>query len=219
MVVLSFVFGHLAQLDAGGVPYPILTFAALIPWNFFSKACQLASGSLEVELPVITKVYFPRMIVVVSAVVSRIVDLAASLLVFVVLMLVYHVTPGIAVLALPLYTLLAIATALAISLWTASLTVRYRDVRYVVEYGVQGAMFLTPVAYSGEVMARSIPHWLWLYKLNPMYWVVEGFRWGLLGTGEPPRPYMLYSIALVLALLVSGGYVFRRTERTVVDFL
>lgn len=219
MIVLSVIFGRVAKLDSGGTPYPLLTFAALIPWTFFSKACQGGVTSLVSEMGVISKVYFPRISVLLAAVLSRLVDFAACCAIFAVLMLAYGVPLRPEMLVLPIYVLLVVMTALAVSLWTASLTVRFHDVRFLVEYGMQILMFLSPVAYAGAVIEKSIPSWMWLYKLNPLYWIIEGFRWCLLGTGEAPAPYMLVSCGLVILMFVSGAFVFRRTERTIVDYL
>lgn len=216
MVVLSFVFGTVAKLDTDGVPYPIFTFTALIPWTFFANACQLSVVSLVADMHVISKVYFPRLILPVATVLARLVDFAVCCVILFGMMLWYGEIPGIRVLALPLYLLFAVLTVLAIGTWTASLAVRFRDLKFVVQYGVQVAMYLTPVGYA----AKNLPQeWMWLFQLNPMFWVIEGFRWSLLGSGYGPQRYMAIPVGIVLVMLVSGAFVFRRTERTIVDLL
>jgi len=219
MVVFSVVFGRLARLPSEGVPYPIFTYTALVPWTFFGSACQQSVGSLVAQMQVISKVYFPRMIMPISATITAFIDFLVSFAVLVLMMLLVGFRPTLGVVFLPLFVLLAAAAGLGVGLWTASLTVRFRDVRFLVASGVRVAMYLTPVAYSATLISERFPQWMWLYKANPMYWVIEGFRWGLLGVGNRPEPFMLIPVGLVLLLLVSGAYVFRRTERTIVDLL
>ena len=216
MVVLSFVFGGVAKLDSGGVPYPILTYTALVPWTFFANACTFTSGCLVTDMQVISKVYFPRLVIPLASVIARLVDFTICFAILVVMMCCLGYWPTLRWVFLPAYVLLAVAAALAIGLWSASLAVRFRDVLLVVRYGIQTAMYITPVAYA----AQAIPEkWLWFLQLNPMFWVIEGFRWCLIGTGTPPQPYALVPILGTLVLLVTGAFVFRRTERTIVDLL
>ena len=216
MVVLSFVFGRVAKLDSEGIPYPILTYTALIPWTFFSNACNLSVVSLVADMHIISKVYFPRMIIPLGAIIARMVDFAVCFAILLVMLLCFGYLPTLRWLWVPGHVALAVATTFAIGLWTASLCVQFRDLKFVVQYGMQVAMFLTPVGY----MASRLPEeWLWLFKLNPMYWVIEGFRWCLLGVGNAPEPYMLIPVGIVVIMLISGAYVFRRTERTIVDLL
>lgn len=216
MVIFSLVFGELARLPSDGVPYPIFSYAALLPWTYFANAATSATGSLVSRLNVISKVYFPRLVLPLSAVLSGLVDLGVSFLILVGMMLFYGFIPSTAVLVLPLYILLAAATALCVGLWSATLAVRYRDLQYGISYLIQAGMYLTPVVYSSRLIAEQ---WQPVYRLNPMYWTVEGFRWALLGSGHAPEPYMLVSVGLVLLLLATGAFVFRRTERTIVDWL
>lgn len=219
MVLYSFIFGSVARLPSEGVPYPVFVYVAMLPWLFFAGACQDSMGSLVAEMPVISKVYFPRLIIPISAVIATFIDFLVSFLVLIGMMLFFGYIPGLRMALLPLFLLLAASTGLGVGLWGATLTVRFRDLRIVANNVVRIGMFLTPVAYSATVIAERLPDWMWLYKLNPMYWVIEGFRWSLLGTGNTPEPYMLIPVGIVLVLLVSGAYVFRRTERTIVDLL
>ncbi len=219
MVVFSFIFGRVARLSDEGIPYFLMVYVAMVPWSFFANASNQSVGSLVNQMGVISKVYFPRMIIPLSATLGGLVDFAISFSVFFLVMLIMGFYPGWPFLMMPVYLLLAMLTALAVGLWTASLTVRFRDFRLIVQYGTRLAMFMTPVAYSAREFEKNIPNWVWLYQLNPMYWVVEGFRWSLLGIGRPPSLYMLYSVVIVLVTLVSGAYLFRRTERSIVDLL
>jgi len=219
MVVFSFIFGTIAGLSSEGIPYFLMTYTAMVPWSFFSQASRRSSESLVEEMGVISKVYFPRTIIPLCSVLSGLVDFAISFSVFFCVMLFMGFTPGWQTLLMPLYLLFAACTALAIGLWAASLTVRFRDFKLIIQYGMEIAMFATPVAYSATEIAKNAPNYMWLYKLNPMFWVIEGFRWTLLDIGTPPQPYMLIPVGIVLLTLISGLYIFRRTERTIVDLL
>ena len=216
MVIFSVIFGRLAKLPSDGLPYPIFTYTAILPWTYFSGAAGASVGSLVSRMSVISKVYFPRLVVPISAVLSGLVDLAVSFIVLLGMMAYYGFAPSLAVLMLPLYVLLATATALGVGLWSATIAVRFRDLRNAIGYGLRVWMYLTPVAYSASLIPER---WQLLYQLNPMYWVVEGFRWALLGKGQVAQPLMLVSVGLTLFLLISGAFVFRRTERTIVDWL
>jgi len=219
MVIFSMIFGQLARFPSEGLPYPLFTYAAILPWTFFASAADNAMGSLVTEMRVISKVYFPRMILPFAAVMAAFVDFVMSLAILAGLMFYYRRTPPLQVALLPLPILLAAATALAIGLWGASLTVRFRDARVAIGYATRAAMYLTPVAYAASLVSKRAPQWMWLYKLNPLYWVTEGFRWCLLGVGNPPEPYMLIPVGCVAAMLISAAYAFGRAERTVVDLL
>jgi lipopolysaccharide transport system permease protein len=216
MVIFTVIFGKLAKLPSDGLPYPIFTFAAIVPWTFFANATGNSVNSLISKMHVISKVYFPRMVVPISAVLAGLVDLAVSSVVLLGMMLYYGIAPSAGALLLPLYVLLAVATALGFGLWCATIAVRFRDLQFAVEFGLQAMMYATPVAYSATLIKGK---WQLLYQLNSMFWVSEGFRWALLGKGQPPQPLMLVSVGLVLLLLVSGAFVFHRTERTIVDLL
>lgn len=216
MVIFSFLFGRVAKLPSEGIPYPIFTYTALLPWGYFSGAASTSVGSLVRRMSLISKVYFPRLIVPISAVLSGLVDLGVSFLILLGMMVFYGFVPSVSMVTLPLFVLLATATALGVGLWSATLAVRFRDLRTAMTYGIRMWMYVTPVVYSASLVPER---WQWLYRLNPMYWVIEGFRWALLGKGQPPQPAMLLTVALVALLLVSGAFVFRRTERTIVDLL
>ncbi len=216
MVIFSLIFGRLANLPSEGVPYPIFTFTALIPWTYYQTSTVMSVGSLVTRMNIISKVYFPRLIIPISAIVANLVELGMSFIVLLGMMVFYRIPLTYTVITLPLFILLAAMVALAIGLWGATLAVRYRDVVLGTTFALQAWMFLTPVAYSSTLISEK---WLWIYQLNPMYWVIEGWRWALLGTGQPPTPYMLIPTVAVLFALLTGAFVFRRTERTNVDLL
>jgi lipopolysaccharide transport system permease protein len=214
MGVFTVFFGRLAKLPSQGLPYPVFYFAALVPWMYFSYALQSATNVVVENQRVITKVYFPRLVLPFSAVLSGLVDFAIGFVVLVILTLAYGIRPTIAALWLPLLVLVAILTALGVGLWMSALNALYRDVRYVMPFVVQFWMFASPVAYpSALVPAR----WRWLYGLNPMAGVIDGFRWGLTGHGQPPGPVMLASAAMVAVVLVGGLFFFQRMEGAVAD--
>ena len=214
MGVFTVFFGRLAKLPSQGLPYPVFYFAALVPWMYFSYALQSATNVVVENQRVITKVYFPRLVLPFSAVLSGLVDFAIGFVVLVILTLAYGIRPTIAALWLPLLVLVAILTALGVGLWMSALNALYRDVRYVMPFVVQFWMFASPVAYpSALVPAR----WRWLYGLNPMAGVIDGFRWALTGHGQPPGLVMLASAAMVAVVLVGGLFFFQRMEGTVAD--
>jgi lipopolysaccharide transport system permease protein len=214
MVVFSVFFGRLAKLPSEGVPYPIFTYCALVPWTYFATALTQSSNSLVDQARLITKVYFPRLLVPAAAVVGGLVDLAISFVVLLGMLLYYGIVPGPAVLLLPLFALLAALTALATGLWLSALNVQYRDVRYTIPFLVQFWLFVTPVAYTATLVPER---WRTLYALNPMTGVVEGFRWALLGRREAPGPMLAASVASVVLLLIGGLFYFRRMERRFAD--
>ncbi|HEX6106151.1 MAG TPA: ABC transporter permease [Gemmatimonadales bacterium] len=213
MVVFSIFFGALAKLPSDGVPYPIFTYSALVPWTYFATALAMSSNSLVDHARLITKVYFPRLLVPAASVLAGLVDLAIASIVLIGMMLYYGMVPGAAVVFLPLFVLLAAATALGVGLWLSALNVQYRDVRYTIPFLVQFWLFVTPVAYSSSLVPER---WRALYGLNPMTGVVEGFRWALLDK-EPPGALLLVSGASVILLLTAGLFYFRRMERRFAD--
>ncbi len=220
MVIFTLVFGKMAKLDSDGIPYPLLTFSALLPWTFFQNACTYASSSLVSQMSVISKVYFPRLIVPLADSLAWLFDFAISFVVLLAMMAAYGVWPTWRILLIPPLVLLTLLTTLAIGFWSASLTVRFRDVRFLVTYGLRAFMFLTPVAYSAAAVEKALPEgWKWIPAANPMYWVIEGFRWALLGGSRGPAVAMIWPVVGVLFLLITGLMVFRRTERSVVDLL
>ena len=216
MIVFTVVFGKLGKLPSDGVPYPVFAYCALLPWQLFAFALSESSNSVVANQRVITKVYFPRLIVPLAAVFVGVADFVVSFGVLLVLMAYYHMVPGWAVLTLPLWTLLAVTTAFAMGLWLSALNVRYRDVRYVLPFVTQMWLFATPVAYSSSIVPVE---WRPLYALNPMVGVVEGFRWALLSNTSRPSLMVLASAAVVLLILVGGLFYFRRTERTFADLV
>ena len=216
MVVFSFFFGNLANLPSEGLPYPIYIYSGMLPWQLFTYALNASGNSLVNNRGLITKVYFPRLIVPFSAVLAGLVDFGISFIVLLVLMAYYGITPTLAVVFLPLMVLLALATALAAGLWLSALNARYRDIRYILPFLTQFWFFLTPVAYSTSVL----PAWLQpLVLLNPMTGVVTGFRWALLGIGEVAGGGVILAALMVVVVFWAGLAYFRRMERDFVDRL
>lgn len=214
MAIFSLIFGRLAKLPSEGIPYPIFTYVALLPWQFFASATRKSASSLLNQKHVIAKVYFPRLVIPVAAVLSALVDFLASFVVLIGMMVFYQVLLTWRVLTLPLFLLLAAAAGLGVGLWLAGLAIKFRDVAIGLDFGVRVWQYLTPVAYSATLIPDQ---WQMLYRLNPMAVVVEGFRWALLGTGQAPDWTTALSVAVVLLALVTGAFYFRRTERTIVD--
>ena len=214
MVIFTLVFDKFAKVPSNGLPYPIFSFAALLPWTYFSKALNQSILSVVSNANLITKVYFPRLLLPTAAVLSGMVDFAISFLFFVILMVWYGIVPSSAVLFLPGFTLLAMLTALAVSLWLAVINVRYRDVGQAIPFVVQLWMFASPVAYPMSVVPEK---WRLFYSLNPMAGVIEGFRWALTGSERPPLVPIILSTLIVCALLYGGILFFRRMESTFAD--
>jgi lipopolysaccharide transport system permease protein len=214
MVVFSIFFGRLAKVPSDGIPYPIFTYCALLPWQLFAKALTASGNSLVENRQLITKVYFPRLVIPISAVLAGLVDFGISFVVLLGMMFYYGIVPTVAVLTLPLFLLFAIATALAVGLWLSALNVQYRDVRYTIPFLTQFWLFATPIAYSSTLVPET---WRTLYGLNPMAGVVEGFRWALLGRAGGIGPLLMVSVLAVAVLLVGGLIYFRRMEKTFAD--
>jgi lipopolysaccharide transport system permease protein len=214
MVAFSIFFGHLAKMPSDGIPYPLFAYAALLPWTLFAYSMTEAGNSLVGSQNLITKVYFPRLVIPLAAVLGGLVDFGVSFVVLILLMIGYGIVPTLAILTIPFFILLVIATALAVGVWLAALNVQFRDVRYTIPFLTQFWLFLTPVAYSSTMVS---PRWRVVYGLNPMAGVVEGFRWALLGRKEAPGPMLAVSIAIVALLLVTGLYHFRRMESSFAD--
>jgi len=214
MVVFSLFFGRLAQIPSEGVPYPVFSYAALVPWTFFANGVTLSSQSMVGNSNLITKVYFPRLIVPVAAVVSGLVDFAIAMVVLFGMMAWYGIAPTWQVITLPLFLALALISSLGVGLWLSAMNVKYRDIRYIVPFLVQFWLFATPIAYPSTLLTEP---WRTLYGLNPMVGVVEGFRWALLDTRTSPGAITFFSAIAAVALLVSGAYYFRRMEKTFAD--
>jgi lipopolysaccharide transport system permease protein len=214
MVVFSIFFGRLAGIPSDGVPYPVFSFAALVPWTFFANGLNQSSNSLVNSAQLIQKVYFPRLIVPIATVLSGVVDFVLAFVVLLGMMLYYGLLPTVNVLWLPAYLLLALTTSLGVGLWFSTLNVEYRDVRYTVPFITQFWLFATPIAYPSTLLSEP---WRTLYGINPMVGVVEGFRWALLNTDTKPGPMILASWLMALAILVGGAFYFRRMEKTFAD--
>jgi len=213
MVVFSLFFGRLAQVPSDGLPYPIFTYTALVPWTFFANGLNQSSNSLVGNANLISKIYFPRLVIPLSSVFSGLLDFAIAMVVLLGMMVFYDIWPTVAIIWLPLFLLLGLVTALGTGLWLSALNVRYRDVRYVVPVLTQLWLFSTPIAYPSSLLSEP---WRTLYGLNPMTGVVEGFRWALLGT-SPPGLILGVSGVVALLLLISGAIYFQRMERTFAD--
>ena len=217
MVVFTIVFGKLAKFPSEGAPYPILVFAAMLPWQFFSNAFSESSNSLIGNANLISKVYFPRLVIPTSSVIVSFVDFLISGTILLALMLWYGFVPTWRIITLPLFTALAFAAAMSAGLWIAALNVKYRDFRYVVPFIVQLGLYISPVGFSSSVVPEA---WRFLYSLNPMVGVIDGFRWAILGKESTLyMPGVLLSLGLVGILLVGGLKYFRKTERTFADLI
>lgn len=215
MVVFTVLFGKLAQMPSDGVPYPVFAFAALVPWQLFQRALTQGSSSLVTFNAMMSKVYFPRMFAPLSSILSGLVDFGIAFLVLLLLLAWYQVSPGPGIVLLPAFVLLALLSALAISLWLSALNVAYRDVEYALPFLAQIWMFLTPVIYPVALVPEQ---WRWLVMLNPMAGVIEGFRWGLLGRSAPPDPLLVaVSGGMMLVLLFGGFFYFNRVQMTYAD--
>jgi len=214
MLIFSLFFGRLAHIPSQGLPYPIFYYAALLPWMYFASALQGTTNTIVENQRLITKVYFPRLALPLSAVLSGLVDFGISFLMFIAMMIYYRIHPSAAALWLPLFLLLAVLTALGVGLWLSALNAIYRDVRYVLPFLVQFWMFASPVAYPSSLVPEE---WRWLYGLNPMAGVIEGFRWSLSGHGETPSRLIFVSAGVVLVVLLSGVAYFQKMETTVAD--
>lgn len=213
-LIFTVVFGNFAKLPSEGYPYALYTMCALVPWTFFSRALTGASGSIVGSANMVTKVYFPRLVLPISKTVSGLVDFAVAFAMLIVLLAIYRVTPSLGLLLLPVFILLALATALGIGLWLTALNVKYRDIGLLVPFLTQIWMYVSPIAYSSQIVPQK---YLWLYSLNPIYGVVEGFRWALLGKAAPAMGPLALSCGVVILMLASGIWFFRRTEREFAD--
>lgn len=224
MIVFTIFFGKLAKVSTGNIPYPIFSYAGLLPWGLFTKALSDAGRSMISNRSMITKVYFPRLVIPIASVLSGLVDFTIALVVLFGLMIYYnnlpggnyHVAPTAAAWMLPLFLILALITALGVGLWLSALNVMYRDINYIIPFLTQFWLFVTPIAYPSSLIPEK---WQWLYALNPMTGVVETFRWALLGSGSPPDVMVGISTTIAILLLVSGLFYFRRMERTFADMV
>jgi len=216
MVVFAIFFGYLAKVPSDGIPYPLFSFAALVPWTFFANGLSQSSNSLVGSGTLITKVYFPRLIIPLASVFSGIIDFLLAFIVLLGMLVYYGLVPTINILWLPLFLLLALTTSLGVGLWLSALNVEYRDVRYIVPFITQFWMLATPIGYPSSLLHQP---WRTLYGLNPMVGVVEGFRWALLGTNTAPGPIIAVSSVAALIILITGAFYFRRMEKTFADLV
>lgn len=214
MVVFSIFFGYLGKIPSDGIPYPVFAYSALLPWSLFAHALNESSNSLVSNQGLITKVYFPRLIIPIAPLFVGLVDFGIAFVVLLGLMLFYGILPGFPLIAAPLFVLMAVVTALAVGMWLSALNVQYRDVRYTLPFLTQLWLFATPVAYPSSLLPEP---WRSLYGLNPMAGVVEGFRWALLGRTTAPGPLVAVSCLAVIALLIGGLWYFNRMEQTFAD--
>lgn len=216
MIVFSLFFGRLVGVPSDGVPYPVFSYAALVPWTFLASGVSLGAAALVAHPEIIRKVYFPRLVMPAAAVLGGLVDFAFAFAVLIGMIFAYGVYPTSNLVWVPAFLSLAVITTLGAAFWLSALNVQFRDVRYVVPFLVQVWLFVTPVAYPSSLLSEP---WRTLYGLNPMAGVVEGFRWSLLGTGGAPGAMSLVSFLVATVLLVSGAFYFRRMERTFADVI
>lgn len=214
MGVFTLFFGRLAKLPSDGLAYPVFYFCSLVPWNYFATALQSCTSVVVDNQRMITKVFFPRLVLPLSAVVSGLVDFAIGFVVLGVVLAFYGIRPSLAALWLPVLLLLAVLTALGVGLWMSALNALYRDIKYVVPFLVQFWMFASPVAYPSSLVPQR---WRWLYGLNPMAGVIDGFRWALTGHGQPPGPLLLASSGMVVAVVLGGLFFFQRMQGAIAD--
>jgi lipopolysaccharide transport system permease protein len=214
MVVFTIFFGRLAHIPSNGLPYPVFYLAAVLPWMYFSTALQNATNTIVEQQRVITKVYFPRLVLPLAAVLSGLLDFAIGLVLFFAMMAYYRIWPGVAILFMPCFLLLAVMTAFGVGLWLSAMNAVYRDVRYVLPFLVQFWMFASPVAYPTSLVPER---WRWLYGLNPMAGVIEGFRWSLTGQGQPPSLVLAASTSAVVAVILGGLVYFHKMEAVIAD--
>jgi len=215
MVIFTVFFGGLAKIPSDGVPYPLFVLAALLPWTLFAEGLTRSTTSMVTNSNIMTKVYFPRLIMPLSSIISPLVDFAVSFIILIAMMVYYGFMPTVNIVFLPVFLLLALATALGVGLWLSALNVKYRDFQYTVPFLIQIWMFASPVVYAASLVPDSMRVW---YGLNPMAGVIEGFRWALLGTGAPST-MVLVSVGMVIVLLISGMFYFRRMEQYYADIV
>jgi lipopolysaccharide transport system permease protein len=215
MALSSFVFGNLAKFDSNGLPYPIFFFSAFLPWRLFKSSMEGVNNSLRDFMPYLSKVYIPHLIAPIIAFITSFIDWLISFVILIAMMFIYHIKLPTQIYMLPIFILVLFLTSFSIGLIGSAFTVRYRDVSSGLGFLLTAWYYFTPIIYSASIIPEN---YLWLYKLNPMFWVVEGFRWSLLGTGTPPQPEMFYPIGFFLLLFILSLYIFTRSSRNIVDF-
>ena len=216
MIIFTVIFGKFAKLPSDGVPYPIFTYCALLPWNYFARSLGDSSDSLVGSSHLITKVYFPRLILPISKVFAGLIDFAIAFVILLAMMILYGISPTKGLLLLPIFILMAMITALGVGIWFTALNVMYRDVKFVVPFLIQFWMYASPVAYSTSLVPEQ---WQWLYSLNPMVGVIVGFRWALLGKAAPDILVLLVPVIVTILILISGLYFFKRMEKMFADII
>lgn len=216
MVIFSLFFGRLANIPSDGVPYPVFSFTALVPWTFFANALAQASNSLVVNANMVKKIYFPRLALPIATVLAGVIDFVLAFIVLLGIMLYYGFVPTLNIIWLPFFAVLALVTSIGVSLWLAAMNVQFRDVRYTIPFLTQVWLFVTPIAYPSSLLPEP---WRTVYGLNPMAGVVEGFRWALLGTDTVPGKMIIVSALVAVTLFISGAFYFRRMEQSFADVL
>ena len=216
MAIFTIIFGKFAKLPSDGIPYPIFTYCALLPWNYFARCLGDSSDSLVGSSHLVTKVYFPRLVLPFSRVFAGLVDFSVSLVVLIGMMLWYGISPTVGMLFLPVFLLIAMVAALGAGLWLTALNVKYRDVKFVVPFLLQFLMYASPVAYSTSIVPER---WQGIYSLNPMVGVIEGFRWALLGKPIVNPTMMFFPILIIFVIFIGGLYYFKRMEKTFADIV
>jgi lipopolysaccharide transport system permease protein len=216
MVIFSVFFGRLADVPSDGLPYPVFSYAALVPWTFFANSLAQASNSLVLNANMIKKIYFPRLALPIAAVLAGVIDFMLAFVVLLGIMLYYDLVPTVNIIWLPFFVLLALVTSLGVSLWLAAMNVQFRDVHYTIPFLTQAWLFVTPIAYPSSLLPEP---WRTVYGLNPMAGVVEGFRWALLGTDTAPGKMIIVSAVVALTLFIGGAFYFRRMEQSFADVL
>ena len=216
MVIFSLFFGRLANVPSDGLPYPVFSYTALVPWTFFANALAQGSNSLVFSSNMIKKIYFPRLALPIATVLAGVVDFALAFIVLLGIMLYYGITPTTNIIWLPFFFLLAVVTSIGVCLWLSAMNVQFRDVRYTIPFLTQVWLFVTPIAYPSSLLPEP---WRIVYGLNPMTGVVEGFRWALLGTDTAPDKMIIVSTLVALTLFISGAFYFRRMEQSFADVL
>jgi lipopolysaccharide transport system permease protein len=216
MVIFSLFFGRLANVPSDGLPYPIFSYAALVPWTFFSNGVMQAANTLVSNSNMVKKVYFPRLAMPIASVLAGLVDFVLAFIVLIIMMAFFQIFPTYNVIWLPFFLLLALITSLGVGFWLSAMNAQFRDVRYIVPFMLQAWLFLTPIAYPSSLLDEP---WRTIYGLNPMAGVVEGFRWALLGSETAPGPITIVSTVVAIIVLISGLFYFKRMERTFADVL
>lgn len=213
MVVFTVFFGKLAKIPSEGIPYPLFSYAALLPWTLFSEGITRSTNSMITNASIMTKVYFPRLVMPISGILSPLIDFIIAFAILILMMFYYGFVPTINIIWLPIFILLALMTSLGVGLWLSAFNVQYRDFQYTLPFLIQLWLFASPVTYPSTLLPES---YRWLYGLNPLAGVIEGFRWALLGT-NPPSSMVAFSFIIVMVLLISGAYYFKRMEKTYAD--